>query len=312
MQWGRRAGLLAVVCCLGCGHTPSLEGDLDEESDTPVCDPTSAFDVSYATTSAAPHLTTLDVLVGKPDPGQPIVIWVHGGGWVGGDKASHEINPAFAEHFADRGEILVPVNYRLVDDPDSPGTTFGEQAADVAAAVDWVLDHAESKCGDPARVHLVGYSAGAHLVALVAADPSYLGAYGHDPSVLSSVVSLDVNAYDIPWAIENAEAHDYPAAIVNLPAVFGSPASQAQASPINFIEPGAVPPSLVISAPDQNGVMQTLSKAVSGRYMEALTDADNEALYFDAENDSHSSLALDFGVPGDEVTEVVDAFLDTH
>ena len=46
--------------------------------------------------------------------------------------------------------------------------------------------------------------------------------------------------------------------------------------------------------------------------MEALADADNEALYFDAENDSHSSLALDFGVPGDEVTEVVDAFLDAH
>lgn len=274
------------------------------------CDPTSRTDVVFAETGADPALTSLDVLVENDEPGQPIVIFVHGGGWVIGDKASHSANPAFAEFFADRGEILVSINYRLVGDP--VGTTFAEQGADIASAIAWVVEHAEEFCGDPSRIHLMGHSAGAHLVAMAAADPSYLEAHGLHPMDISSVVSLDVIAYDIPWAIANAVEHDFPNAIMNLPAVFGDEAQQVQASPMTHIQAGAVPPSLVISAPDKDGVIQTLSLAASERYVDALTEANNVAVHVHDEDESHSSLAGDFGRPGDGVTEVVASFLDAH
>lgn len=271
----------------------------------------SRFDVVFADSPAGDEFTSLDVLVSREEHDQPIVVWVHGGGWVGGDKRSHESNPALATWFGTRGEIFVPMNYRLVG--DAHGTTYAEQAEDVAAGIAWVVKHAPEFCGDSSRVHVIGYSAGAHLVALVATDRRYLAAHGLDPADLTTVVSLDVNAYDIPWAIENAAEHGYPGSAVNLPMIFGRDLDgQTEASPITHIETAAVPPSLVVSVYDQNGVTQSLSPAASQRYVDALVAAGNDGATFEATDDSHASLASDYGTPGDAVTDVVAAFLDAH
>ena len=110
--------------------------------------------------------TQLDVF--SPDNGKdhPVVIWIHGGAWQAGDKASVQLKP---KAFNEQGYVLVSINYRF-----HPEVTYKEQAGDIARAIHWVHDHARDHGGDPSRVFLMGHSAGAHLAALVGADSRYL------------------------------------------------------------------------------------------------------------------------------------------
>jgi acetyl esterase/lipase len=272
--------------------------------------------VQYARTSAAEHLNQLDVwpLPSEGAAADPIVIFVHGGGWVEGDKATHEEFPNFAEFFADQGFALVVVNYRLVDDPDSPGTTYAEQTTDLAHAIAWVHEHAPEFCGDPSRIQLLGHSAGAHLVSLVAADGDDLADVDLSQDILSGVVALDVNAYDIPWSIEHGAEHDYPAAAVNLPRVFGNDlASQRDASPITHLSDAPLPPHLIVSAPIQTGgIVQSLSRAASELYVDALVERNTEATFYEAQGATHSSLVTQLGTPGDPVTAQLVTFFSDH
>src|SRR3546814_18036265 len=104
---------------------------------------------------------------------------VHGGFWALGDKASAGVAGAKMAHWVGRGMIFVSVNYRLLREAD-PVT----QAADVGHALAAVQARAAGRGGDPARILLIGHSAGAHLVAFLAADAGF----GHRPGNRKSVV----------------------------------------------------------------------------------------------------------------------------
>lgn len=90
----------------------------------------------------------------------PVVIWVHGGGWSGGDKAD-EGTGYMAKLLLDRGYAVVSINYRL-----SGEATFPAQIYDVKAAIRWVRAHDGDYGIDADRIGLWGGSAGGHLVAL--------------------------------------------------------------------------------------------------------------------------------------------------
>jgi triacylglycerol lipase len=94
----------------------------------------------------------------------PVAIFVHGGGFVGGDKSNEENVPAY---LARHGILGININYRL-----APKYTWPAASEDVAMAVAWAHSHAASYNGDPARIILVGHSAGAAAVALYVLDPS--------------------------------------------------------------------------------------------------------------------------------------------
>ena len=104
----------------------------------------------------------LDVYPAGGEGPAPAVIFVHGGGFRFGGRevARHIVGP-----FLEAGVTFVSVDYRLV-----PGVAFPDNTRDVAAAVNWVLDHADRLGIDPERVTLMGHSAGSHLVAQVAAE----------------------------------------------------------------------------------------------------------------------------------------------
>ena len=68
----------------------------------------------------------------------------------------------------------------------------------MAAAVAWLRASAARLGIDPARIVLVGHSAGAHLVALVGTDPQWLGAEGLSQGDLAGVIPLDGAAYLVP------------------------------------------------------------------------------------------------------------------
>ena len=86
----------------------------------------------------------------------PVVLIVHGGGWMAGDKAT-DIVPVFAP--VATNFTWFSINYRL-----APSNRWPACIEDVQAAIRWVKAHAAEFKGDPERIALLGYSAGGHLV----------------------------------------------------------------------------------------------------------------------------------------------------
>ncbi|WP_332877173.1 alpha/beta hydrolase [Massilia sp. S19_KUP03_FR1] len=146
---------------------------------------------------AAP-LQTLDFWRPAASTPAPLIVFVHGGGWKRGDKTSATGADKVA-HFTDAGYAFASINYRLV-----PGASVEQQAADVASSLSWLKDHAAPMGIDPARIVLMGHSAGAHLVALVGTDPRYLAAAGLTLADLRGVIALDGAAYDVARQVDAA------------------------------------------------------------------------------------------------------------
>lgn len=259
-----------------------------------------------------PSLLSLDVYPAPGDGPAPAVVFVHGGGWVIGDKSGIATAPFALDFFADEGFSVVSTNYRLITDPGSPNATWDDQPTDVAAAVAWVSEHADELCIDAERIVLIGHSAGAHIVALVGSDGSYLEAEGLGLSSLSDVVSLDVNAYDIPWAIDNAASHGLPSSSMSLQQIFTMDRAQhVAASPISHLDATQNHPSfLVVWAPVFQGIEQTLSQAASERFVDALLDIGADAAVVGSLDDDHGTLAARLGMPGHPPTEAIRTLLD--
>ena len=102
----------------------------------------------------------------RPPAGFPLVIRIHGGGWMSGDK--HRSGPfvdfpGVLASVAARGYVVASIDYRL-----SAEARFPAQAHDVKAAIRWLRMNAATYGIDPARAVTWGESAGGHLAALAA------------------------------------------------------------------------------------------------------------------------------------------------
>ena len=246
---------------------------------------------------------------------RPLAVLVHGGSWVGGDKANFEQSaPAFIPWWIQRGYDVAAINFRLA-------TKLGQgkevqpqdQVRDIAHGIAWLLDQEELGFQSTGVV-LVGYSSGAHLVALLGADGQYLEEEGLEETVLKATISLDVHVYDVPYALELMKG-----SVVeqNMPLIFHlfgeTEEEQWVASPIAYLE-GFVAPALMVSVdedPEEVGSYGYLVFQTALNYATALQEAGHTAsTYHDAAED-HTSLAVGFGEDGDGVTEAVGAFLDS-
>ncbi len=147
---------------------------------------------------ASDPLQKLDFWPAGGSKSAPLVVFVHGGGWKGGDKRN-ATGAQKVEHLTGEGYALASINYRLV-----PAATVEQQAADVAMAVAWLRKNAGRLGIDPSRVVLMGHSAGAHLVALVGTDPRYMTSAGLSLRDLRGVIALDGAAYDVSRQIAGA------------------------------------------------------------------------------------------------------------
>lgn len=122
----------------------------------------------------------------------PLVMFVHGGAWMYGNRtaAASRWLPA---HLTRQGYAYASIDYRLV-----PDVTVEAQVEDVVQALEALLDRATELGIDRGRVVLMGHSAGAHLAALVGTDERYLKAAGLSFADLSGVIANDGAAYDVP------------------------------------------------------------------------------------------------------------------
>ena len=107
-------------------------------------------------------LQALDLYVPDGDGPFPLVVWIHGGGWHGGDKEAS--GASLALQFLPNGFALASLDYRYTYDAPFPA-----QINDCNAALVWLRINAKKYHLDPNRVGVVGHSAGAHLAALMAA-----------------------------------------------------------------------------------------------------------------------------------------------
>lgn len=114
----------------------------------------------------------------------PVMVYVHGGGWVIGEK--REQGKPMLYELAARGWVCVAINYRL-----SPKATWPDHIVDVKRALAWVKEHIAEYGGDPGFIAVSGGSAGGHLcalAALTAGDPAFQpGFEGADTSVQACV-----------------------------------------------------------------------------------------------------------------------------
>lgn len=104
----------------------------------------------------------LDLLIPKVDAPPPLIVLIHGGGWMKGDKKDYT---ADAETFASMGYAVANVNYRLAGAFSNRAPAAVE---DARCAVRWLRSQAPFYGYDAARLGAVGFSAGAHLAAMLA------------------------------------------------------------------------------------------------------------------------------------------------
>jgi arylformamidase len=229
----------------------------------------------------------------------PLIFFVHGGAWRKGDKL---VDTGFwkATHFPRSGFAFAATNYRLV-----PEATVEQQAEDAAAALRAVIDRAGELGIDRRRIILMGHSAGAHLVALLGTDESWLRAVGLSFADVAGVICNDGACYDAPYQIEMINADWRPA----FTDAFGTePERQRALSPLFHAAAPNVPHFLLLHMRHRNdgGIRQTHDLA------DALHAAGSSATVKVIEAPQatgHHELNLRMGEPGFGATLAVDRWL---
>jgi arylformamidase len=175
----------------------------------------------------------VDLFTAPVSDGVPVILFVHGGGFVRGDKSTpgtpHNENVGL---WACRsGMVGVTMNYRL-----APEHRWPAGAQDVGAAVAWLRANVAEHGGDPDRIVLVGSSAGATHIASYAALPE-LHPDG-EPGIRGLV--LLSGAYDLPSFGDEAVLGPY----------FGDRAGWEAASPLAGLAASSVPVMVAVAEHD--------------------------------------------------------------
>lgn len=191
--------------------------------------PGAVYDVAYG--EHARH--RLDLFRKEGADKAPIVVFMHGGAFVRGDKnISAEIYSNVTAWFATQGFLAVNLEYRL-----APEAKFPEPVHDLARAIQWLRTHAPEYGGDPGQIFLVGHSAGGTHVASYLYDPGvgYLAEHIRGGVLMSARLRADVDPIN-----PNAKG---------VAAYFGDddPGLLEQCSPVTYAEISRVPTMVVIA-----------------------------------------------------------------
>jgi len=133
-------------------------------------------DVVFATPGKKP--LKYDVYTPKGAKNLPIIVIVHGGGWVANDE---DVMRGLARELTKGGRFVVAsLDYRWAGkaDGDETGTTMANIIEDVFGGIAHVMEHAKQYGGDPTRIGVTGDSAGGHLSAAASLLPKAIGAGG--------------------------------------------------------------------------------------------------------------------------------------
>ena len=253
----------------------------------------------------------LDVYYQEPQGKRPVIIFVHGGGWVAGDKGMLEKHvPEFIEYFLNKNYILVNANYRLFKRSEPKYGRYDKQASDVAKAVKWTQKNAHLYGGDGNNITLIGFSAGAHLVALTGTDLSYLKNEKINPKTIKNIISIDVHNYDVSYAAKLMQGfRPYWRRLPNFYLLFGKDKKEQQkASPSFFVKSKNHPNFLIISSIQNHNLPTDIANKAGAAFESKLRSHGVEATHRHF-NKSHTGLIKGFKNQEDGVREAIEIFL---
>lgn len=173
---------------------------------------------------------------------RPVLLFIHGGSWSSGNPDDYGF---VARALAPEGFIVVIAGYRLF-----PEARFPAMLEDAASAIAWTRANAARLGGDPARIVLVGHSAGAYNAVMTALDGQWLAKEGLGTDAVAGVIGL-AGPYDFyPFTSEGSRNS------------FGQVADAGSTQPVNFANSGA-PPMLLLHGETDTTVRARNSRALA-------------------------------------------------
>jgi acetyl esterase/lipase len=186
--------------------------------------------------------TSLDLYLPTDDRlARPAIMLVHGGAWISGAKENY-LNAAL--RFSRAGYVTASINYRL-----SPESIFPAAVQDCWCALSFLRQNAEEFRLDPQRIAVIGYSAGGHLVAMLATSADVPGVQPDceaGPTFAPAAVVSGAGVYDLRPEVEAPSE----ASLLIIEKFMGGsveeiPAQYELASPIVHVSPNDTPILLI-------------------------------------------------------------------
>jgi len=178
----------------------------------------------------------------------PVAVFFYGGAWERGDRADYRFA---GQALASQGFIAVVPDYRLY-----PEVAFPDFVQDGALALKWVRSNIAAQGGDPARIGLIGHSAGAYNAMMLALGPGYLAAAGLPPNAIAAAVGL-AGPYDF-----------LPLTSPTLQRIFAPAGDLSLSQPISYARADA-PPLLLLHGLADGTVWPRNSERLAARITES-------------------------------------------
>ena len=158
--------------------------------------PTPVFRLSDVPFLGAGRKEKLDLYFPSGDfrSNRPAVVFIHGGGFTGGDKAEYRSASVSAD-LCRAGYVVVSCNYRL--GPMTQAGVWPQNIADCRNAVRWVRAHAKELGVNPDKIAVAGGSAGGYLALMVGLSDDKTGPGGDPAAKHSAKVSAVIDMYGV-------------------------------------------------------------------------------------------------------------------
>jgi acetyl esterase/lipase len=169
----------------------------------------------------------------------PLLVFIHGGGWVGG---SRDVYKYYTVRYAQKGYAAATVSYRF-----SGEAPFPAAVQDVKCAVRWLRAHADQYHIDPEKIAAIGGSAGGHLALMLgyssaAAELDRSGGNQNVSSRVQAVVDF-YGPYDLTTDL--AKGADPVRSFMGGKSFEDAPELYRRASPMTYLDKNA-PPTLIL------------------------------------------------------------------
>jgi acetyl esterase/lipase len=139
------------------------------------------FDLKTDLAYGADPRQKLDIYTPKGAAPKATVVFIYGGSWTSGTKSLYRF---LGQAFAARGYQLVVADYRLY-----PQVRYPAFVEDSAQALAWTKSNIAAHGGDPSKLILMGHSAGAYNVMMLAVDPQWMAPHGLKPGDALGVIA---------------------------------------------------------------------------------------------------------------------------
>jgi acetyl esterase/lipase len=242
----------------------------------------------------------------KADTPLPVIVWIHGGAWMGGSKDGG----GSALPFAGKGYAVASMNYRL-----SQHAVFPAQIEDCKAAIRWLRANAKTYNLDPERIGVWGASAGGHLVALLGTtggveDLEGKGGNADRSSRVQAVVDffgptdfLQMDAHAVSGARMKHDPPTSPESRLIGGAIQDNVEKVGRANPVKYVTKDA-PPFLIV-----HGEQDPLVPCHQSELLyEALKRARSDVTFYKIAGAGHGSPEFNT----DMMRAAVQAFFDKH